>query len=188
MEEEETGPTFGSPEKSEHQGQQADSLKHSTEHKYPGEVLSLEKYPDNTTAVLAALTYRSDQGELCARGKMRRTDVVDNLSRAVDLNKDQVKYRLERLLEEDPQLVLVSWRDHREYGPTGYYWITDAGLYVLSVQQLADHFFEEADPISESDAYQLLSHLKKTREMAEKSREEVDSLQARVTRLEDRLK
>lgn len=154
---------------------------------YRPELLALEDYPDDTAAMMAALAYENDDGELCARGDMPIRDIEDNLAPSVELNHDQIRYRLENLVGEDPKLVQSDYRDRPDWGPTGYYSLTEDGLYVLSVQELADELFEETDPITEVDIYQILSHLKRTRETAEHMDERFKAVMEYIRHLEQKI-
>ena len=154
---------------------------------YPGELLALEEYPDDTAGVLAAMAFEDDESDLNPRGDMPRKDIVDNLHPSVELNKDQVRYRLEQLANESPPLVKVDERTHREWGNTKYYTITGHGTNILAVQEMADELLEQTDPITQADVYQILEHLQRTRAEAEQMEETFHSVMGHIERLEQRL-
>jgi len=154
---------------------------------YSGELLALEEYPDDTAGVLAAMAFEDDEGDLNPRGDMPRKDIVDNLHPSVELNKDQVRYRLEQLANESPPLVKVDERTHREWGNTKYYTITEDGTHILAVQEMADELLEQTDPITQADVYQILEHLQRTRAEAERLEEALHSVMMHMEQLEQRL-
>jgi len=144
--------------------------------------LSLDAFPEDTDAVLEALTYQEEGHslEISARYHMSRSDIADMIPPEIGLNKDQVKYRVEQLV--DHGLVSVKWRDHPDTRtPTAYYRITRQGHYVAATQVTVEETFgRDPEEIEREDIYALVDELQQTRI-------QVGELSERVQELEERL-
>jgi DNA-binding PadR family transcriptional regulator len=146
------------------------------------EELSLDAFPEDTDAVLEALGYHQEEGsiEIYGKGLMTRSDIADMIPPEIGLNKDQVKYRVEQLVDHD--LVAVEWRDHPDTRtPTAYYTLTLHGEYVAATQvRVEETFGRDPEEIEREDIYALVDELQQTRI-------QVGELSERVQELEERL-
>jgi predicted ArsR family transcriptional regulator len=143
------------------------------------EVLSLEAFPDGTEAVLRAMTYE-ESSRLKKRGRMTRGDIADILPPEVDLDKDAVKYRLEKLLEQD--LVFKRTKDHPEFRtPTHYYELSTDGEYILKTQVTVEGVFgRDPEEIEREDIYTLVDELQQTRARVDHLEQRLEDLEAEL--------
>lgn len=145
------------------------------------DVLALEPFPDGTEAVLKAMTYTNEAtGHPKLREKMTRGAIADLLPPEVDLDKDAVKYRLEKLLEYD--LVNKRTKDHPDFRtPTHYYGLTTEGEYLAHTQATVKGVFgRDPEEIEREDIYTLVDELQQTRARVDHLEQRLDGLEAEL--------
>jgi hypothetical protein len=146
----------------------------------PDDILSLDRFPDQTDVVLEAMTYGAEGYGVRAREQLTRSDIVDLLPPDVDLNKDQVKYRVEKMADCEKPLCGVTWKDHPESRtPTAYYQAWERGEYVATINRTAHELFgEDIDPddLDRDDLFVLVDELEQTRAQVAHLRDRIDEL------------
>ena len=153
-----------------------------------GDVLTLERFPDGTAAVLGVLIYyenydiRSDDldtGEWDFREEgMSRSQIVEKLPHDVDLHVGQVRYRCDKMAEIETPLVHISWhKNPQSRTPTAYYSPTKYGMHVGETYELQRDLFGPLDTMeqfSREDLYELLHEFKMLRDQIEEFEERLE--------------
>ena len=146
-----------------------------------GDVLTLERFPDETAAVLGVLIYYEnydiqsddiDTGEWDFREEgMSRSQIVEKLPHDVDLHVGQVRYRCNKMAEIETPLVHISWhKNPQSRTPTAYYSPTKYGMHVGATHQLERDLFGPLDTMehfSREDLHELLHEFKMLRDQVE---------------------
>jgi hypothetical protein len=153
-----------------------------------GDVLTLERFPDGTGAILGVLIYYEtydtqsddlDTGEWDFREEgMSRSQIVEKLPHDVDLHVGQVRYRCDKMAEIETPLVHISWhKNPQSRTPTAYYSPTKYGMHVGETYELQRDLFGPLDTMeqfSREDLYELLHEFKMLRDQVEEFEERLE--------------
>jgi DNA-binding PadR family transcriptional regulator len=144
-------------------------------------IQTFEAFPEHTDAVLGTLAYSDEDRDEDSAGVLRteltRTDIQYTLPPDIDLTKDQIKYRMEQLVEEE--LATVDWELHEENNrPTAYYEITPLGKKLLENHEFVlDMFGESPEEVTREDIYDVVDLLRE-------SHRRLEDLESRIEELE----